>query len=148
MGSNLLAIYDALALVQVPVNGVIVPVKNVTGLPATVASGDVPIRLLMPLGTRPGSNAVSEITLMGMASSDWRITDMLLLKPAQAGKLDDVAPLMVRYMADYATALMRTRALAGAPIVGFSMDAGVGPYPEGTQWYGVNVTLTVKETWR
>jgi hypothetical protein len=148
--SDLLSIYTALAAMQVPVNGVIVPVKNVTELPESVAAGSTPIRLLMPLGTRPGATSIAALSFQGAAGGDWRIADLLLLRPAQAGKLETAAALLVRYMSDYAGALNRQRALAGAFIQGASLEAGVFTYPAGgaAQWFGVEAALMVREFWR
>jgi hypothetical protein len=152
MGSNLMGIYDALAAVQVPVNGVIVPVRNVDELPESVAAADCPVRLLMPWSERTGTNAVSFVTFGGMAQSDWTIVDLLLLRPAQAGKLETASAGVVRYMQDYATAINRVRALSQfAQVLGpVRFAPGVGAYPTGgaAQWFGVEVTLTVRETWR
>jgi hypothetical protein len=150
MGSNLMGIYDALAAVQVPVNGVIVPVRNVDELPASVESAQVPIRLLMPWGERTGQNAVSFVTLQGVGAADWTIVDLLLLRPAQAGKLETASAAVVAYMRDYATAINMRRSLAGAPVTGLRISAGVGTYPAGgaQQWFGVEVALTIRENWR
>jgi hypothetical protein len=148
--SALLAIYDALAAMQVPVNAVIVPVKKPTELPESVAAASTPIRLLMPMGTRPGSTAIAALTMQGAAGAEWRIADLLLLKPAQAGRLDQAAGVLVQYMQDYASALMRQRALAGAFIQSAGVEAGIFEYPaqSNVKWFGVEATLTVKEFWR
>ena len=150
--SALLAIYDALAAVQVPVNGVIAPVRNVTDLPESVVAGDCPVRLLMPWGERTGGNTESFLSLSGMAQADWTIVDLLLLRPSQAGKLETASEAVVRYMQDYATAINGRRALTQtAQVLGtVRFNPGVGAYPAGGSalWYGVEVTLTVRETWR
>lgn len=148
--SELLAIYDALAAVQVPVDGAIVRVKNVTELPESVAAADCPVRLLMPWGERTGTSAMSVISLGGMSQAEWQIVDLLLLRPAQADKLKTAAAAVVRYMRDYSIALARTRTLAGAVILNpVKLTSGVGEYPKGgPAWFGVEASLTVRETWR
>lgn len=148
--SALLSIYDALAAMQVPVAGVIVPVKRVTELPESVAAGSTPLRLLMPLGTRPGATSLAALTLQGAAGAEWGIADLLLLRPSSAGRLEQAAALLVQYMQDYAGALARQKALAGAFIQSARLEAGVFKYPAGgsAEWYGVEASLTVKEYWR
>lgn len=151
MGSNLLAIYAALAAVQVPLNGKVVPVRNVDALPESVAAGDTPVRLLMPWSERGGGANTSVLALQGLATADWVLVDLLLIRPAQAGKLETASEAIVRYMQDYASALARTRQLAGAVIAGpVRITSGVGAYPAGSaaQWFGVEATITVRETWR
>jgi hypothetical protein len=148
--SALLAIYAALAAMPVEIDGVAVPVLNVTQLPESVAAGRTPVRLLMPLGTRPGATSIAALALGGAAQAEWRIADLLLLRPAQAGRLEQAAAALVQYMQDYAVALNSTRALAGAFIQGAALEAGVFTYPAGgtAQWFGVEASLTVKEVWR
>lgn len=148
--SDLKAVYDALAAVPVALAGRVVTVRNVDALPASVAAADVPLRLLMPLGTRPGATAVSEVALTGIATAQWRLTDLLLLRPAQAGKLEEAAALLVEYQSAYVTALMRARMLNRCPILGIAIDCGVGPYPMagGVDWYGAQATVTVQEVWK
>lgn len=150
MGSNLLAIYAALAAVQVPISGAIVPVRNVDDLPESVAAGDCPVRLLMPWAERTGVNSATPVTFTDIALADWTIVDLLLLRPAQAGKLETASAGVVQYMADYVSALNRTRALAGAFVTSLRMSTGLGIYPAGgsATWFGVEVTLTVREIWR
>lgn len=150
MASNLTGIYDALAALEVPVNGAVVPVRNVDELPESVAAADCPIRLLMPWGERSGQNAVSFVTLQGVGTAEWALVDLLLLRPAQAGRLETASAAVVRYMQDYASAINRARALAGAPVTSLKIAAGVGTYPAGgsQQWFGVEVTLAIRETWR
>lgn len=148
--SALLDIYAALAAMPVPVNGVVVPVRKVTELPESIPAAACPVRLLMPLGTRPGAPAIASITLQGASTAEWRMADLLLLRPAQAGRLEQAAAMLVQYMEDYAKALAKQRALNGAFIQSAALEAGVFTYPAGgaAQWYGVEASLSVREYWR
>lgn len=149
MSSRLAAIYTALAAMPVPVGGALASVRNYDALPASVAAGDTPVRLLMPLSAQPGGG-VSVVTFSGAQQADWRIADLLLLRPAQAGRLEQAAALMVEYQVNYAAAVANARGLAGAFIQSLTMDAGVFTYPAGgtAQWFGVEVKLTLREVWR
>ena len=150
MTSNLTGIYAALAAMDVGLNGAIVPVRNYDELPASVAAADTPLRLLMPLSSRPGSPGIEPVAFGGIATAQWRITDLLLLRPQQAGRPEQAAADIVAYMAAYTGAVLRTRALANCLIESYTFDSGVFTYPAGgtASWFGVDVTLVVKESFR
>jgi hypothetical protein len=145
--SNLRTIYTALANVPVALNGSVVTALDVDKLPETVAAANLPLRLIMPLGTRPDARAMTFESLNGVSTAEWRITDLFLLQTTAQRKLEQVAPDLANYMAAYVTALSKARALAGALIENVSVTAGVYVYPaqSNATYFGVEATVTVRE---
>lgn len=151
MGTQLFSLYDVLADMPVAVNEIVVPARNLDNLKNSIGAGDCPVRLLMPLGTRVEARAVNAVTISGTtASVQWRMTDLLLWKPAgSGGGLRDEAVPLVAYMTAYFDALhlQRFRLGRNAVVENVTFEPTMVNFPGGgASWfYGVDVTLFVKE---
>lgn len=130
----------------------IVTTHNIDALPETIIENDTPCRLLLALGTRTDARSIVPVTLDGsVAVIGWRITDLFLLKPtgATAGLSTEV-PTLLRYVIAHFNALQaigfKLARVSTIENVTYEMD--VIEYPRGSRkmFYGVDVTIFVKET--
>jgi hypothetical protein len=157
-GSILLNIYDDLEAMTVTyVNksgGNSTPsVANLDEIPASVATADLPIRILLPIGQGAGGTNNAEILRGAGVKASWTITDLFLLDTA-ARELGPYiqAPVLLRYVAAYAEALGKQfQFLEGDSTLSLTINASIVPgmyeYPAGggTWFYGCKSDITIEE---
>lgn len=155
MASQIVELYNALALMSVSVSGVSVRVKRLDETPSKLDTADLPVRVLTPISQFLPRNANSAVWAVGGSSVvtqiTWSIADMMYWQPvAQNVGIQAVADDLIIYMREYLTMLNAF----SPPAVGSTMwianvglQAGVYEYPilSGRLFYGVVATLTVME---
>lgn len=151
MGSNITGIYDALVAMSVTVSNKTPTVYGITGLPNTVATADLPVRIVEILGSNAmeGEGLPRTIGANPQISANWMLSDLLLWLPqAQGAGVKQVAQTLVEYSGLYIDAARAIRAItSNASIMSVSPVAGVYEYPlnSGILYYGVAVKVKVKE---
>lgn len=149
--SDLVNIYDALAAMPVTIEGAVVTAYAPRNMPASVPTGNLPVRILLPLGTRSGANAVSQQSMARQnvtVTCEWRCVDLFLYKPGSQGRVSDNAGALVQYQAAYVDAIKYYHHLTKTALIeAVAMDVGIYEYPAGSkeQYFGVQVTVTIKE---
>lgn len=156
MASQIVELYNALALTSITVNGVAVRVKRLDELPNALDTAGLPCRLLTPISPFLGNNLQSGIwtvaTYSGVNEVRWNVADIAYFKPvAQDIGIRAVADDLVIYMREYQAMISAfTMSSAGGStmwVQNLAMSAGVFEYPllSGRFFYGVAATLTVVE---
>ena len=147
--SDILAIYDAIEGVTV---SPVTTVKNLDSLPASPSAAAMPMRLLLPFGA--GDNEGNMLEYMDRGSNafvDWRIIDLLLMRPVGQGEgIHTVAALVVAYAGAYIDTMVQHRYLDDRhqlEITGVTAKPGIVEYPSGggIYYHGCVCTLTVRE---
>lgn len=138
--SNITAIYHALANMEVGTAKL--KAKDVHEIKFQFSDKELPMRLLMP-STETDAGFIMIGSLVDVA---WQITDMMLLDPVgTGGGIHEYSGAMVEYIGDYLTAIKANRSLyAGSHVENIAAEAGMIDWGS-KQYYGVIVTLTVKE---
>lgn len=148
MSSQLRAIYTAIANMDVLSGGAVVTAYDVSDLPASVPSGALPVRLLMPLsGESAGLNGrPMSVGGFGRGSViNWQIVDLLLHTPAAQNKLDVIVPALVDYQVAYMEAMMRLT-MPSVAVTALDVGFSVGVYSyANTEYYGVETRLSIRE---
>jgi hypothetical protein len=151
MSNQINAIFSALEAMSVQVDGNAPAVYGLTGLPNTVASANLPARILEIMDNAAEMSAGTHRTLSstpGMAIN-WVLTDLLLYLPTAQGQgLVQVASSLVTYCGKYIDAIQVNEALiATASVIGLKVVPGRFEYPSdsGTFYFGAVATLTIKE---
>lgn len=143
-------VYANVAAMTVSVGGVTPAVKSLAQLPNSIATADLPMRLLLPTGQGAGdARGISIIDASGNVQVNWAVTDLMLWRPcAQGLGLRDVASDLITYIGAYVDALRTNMSIApGCQINGANVQPGQYEYPQGSgNWYfGVQATLEVVE---
>jgi len=148
LSASLIAeIYQKLAELSVAAGGKTVTVYSLSTLPNSVASANLPARLLLPVIT--GEGGARQVTVMNTQNKfivSWTLTDLLLYQPAAQGTgIAQVANPLVTYCADYLAALRLK--IVGMGIDSITAEPDVYEYPQGSGsvYFGVRVSLTVKD---
>lgn len=148
MASDILNIYSAIADMTVAATNFTPTAYDIDEIPNALSSAACPARLILPLGTAGENRSTTFQTVGRLLAVDWKITDLLLLKPlGQGAGLHSVAFDLVDYMKAYMSAVKADRRLGNGVLVSLSFDAGVFNYPQNTKnwYYGVETTLTIRE---
>ncbi len=114
----------------------------------TIAAADVPVRIIAPYQSDRLAQ-VDWLTPTGRASVEWQIADMLLVRPAGAGRgARDYAADISVYLDDYITHVANSP-LRDRRWMTTRLTAGVGliAWPPGQEaiWEGVTITLTIRQ---
>lgn len=160
MTCQLDAIFAAVAAIAVPytdaVRGVVTPTAYVPdNLPPTIPSGNLPVRLLLPLGTQPNARSAVAVTFGRGSTIPWTIFDLFLLRPVTQGQLlEHAVGSLVKYTQAYidafstpaARSLIRNSSGA-ATLESIIADMGIYTYPRdsSTSYFGVEMALSIKE---
>jgi hypothetical protein len=149
--TQLTAIYNALAAIDVTVNGVTPRVFNFDNLKAEIHTAELPCRLLLPMGERLGGEA-SVISMGGHGSVPWTICDLMLWSPIAQGRgIKEHPGALVAYMEAYVNTMQQHMKLLRSPVTAtvekIRPDAGLFSYPVNTEtwYYGVECIVTVRE---
>lgn len=131
-------------------DGTPVRVRGLDNLATQVTRANLPLRLLLPVGSNANGRNLSIITADGGGrSAVWTIPEIALLRPVSAGQgLEEAAGELVDYVTAYEAAILARRtAFTGFIINNIAIDTGELEWPrESGSWYfGVSVTLTVTE---
>ena len=155
MASQIVELYNALALTSITVNGVAVRVKRLDETPSKLDTADLPVRVLTPISQVRPQNANSAVWAVGASSVvtqiTWTIADIMYWQPvAQNVGIQAVADELVAYMRDYLSMLKTFSPPASGStmwIANVGLQAGVYEYPilSGRLFYGVVATLTITE---
>lgn len=151
MSSQLRAIYAAIAGMPVRYNSAIVTAYDLAALPNQVPATNLPVRLLLPLESRGEGRGVNYVSLgtPAVVTVDWKLVDLMLALPISQGSgIQDVAPLLVDYKAEYLEHVRNNKRIAHvANITSVAMEMAAFTYPASsrTAYFGVEVTLTIKE---
>lgn len=149
--ASLAEIYEALAGLDVAINGSTVPVRYLSALPDTVTAAGLPLRLLLP--TPPQGTDVDSFTIADFGSKnavvDWRVTDLMLLAPTRLGEgLGGVAATLSGYAQAYLDAIRanHTLGLTATGVLKAQVDIRPFEYPSYSDhwYYGVAVVLTIR----
>jgi hypothetical protein len=155
--SNILSLYDALAQKSISVtpygkNDAVTPtIKNLQSIPRNVESVDCPVRLLLMSDDSGDAQNLTRASHSGAMTTTWRITDLLLWEPTEAG-LTLNGPTyrdMVAYCGAYADMLKdAARRLAGRmAFVSADIAPGNYVYPAGSErrYFGAAARLVFEE---
>jgi hypothetical protein len=152
MASDLRLIYRALAAMPVGAAGVVPTVYGYDALPQ-VNTANTPARLQLPFGTHLDTSVNKPLSFGGKAMVMWKMTDLLLWSPIGQGVLSDHAAALLEYVENYINALAALSFYlaiggVGGVVEGWTIDPGIFEYPAGSgaQFFGVEITLSVKET--
>lgn len=149
MPSELLAIYDAIAALDIAIDGSVIPVDNLSGLRPSVPSSDLPRRVLHPYNGRlDGSSGFPTLGLDPISTAQWVISDLFLLCPQGQSDIADLTPDLVQYMAVYADAVRHIRCPTDlSAITSVRFRPGLDEYPQGSgvRYFTVTVALTIEE---
>jgi hypothetical protein len=125
--------------------------KDLDELPNSITDAHLPIRLLLPFNARAGAQNYT-FTDYGHtdAEIDWLVTDLMLLGSVGLGRGPiDFAVDTVLYTKAYAEFLVGWHPVASKPlfVTNAQFTPGVWNWPilSNSQFYGVEVQLTVKE---
>lgn len=159
MGSQIASIYDALGAWEFSVTIGGSP-ADVTALWDDTLSKDIPdamlpVRVLTPVEGSLEGDGLQFVTFGSTPTGvvDWIIRDVLLVKPITQGRgLPEVAPVLVAYVAAYASKVQTARrivsdATSKATIIRADPLPGVIEWPLGSEkfYQGVEWKLTVTE---
>ena len=148
MGSQLRAIYEAVAAVNVQIDGATVTAWTPYTLQNKVNAAALPLRILTPITSVEDGSNMAAITLdRGVGTATWRIEDLCLLAPAASGRgLIEFAGVLVDYQAEYTSRMLQdAQLMRGGRVTGVSSDAGTYSYV-GVDYFAVKMTLLVAET--
>ena len=115
----------------------------------TLASGEVPARILTPVSS--AEEGKQQLTVTGQVQQvEWRVADRLLYQQSGEGEgLEDVLGVLTAYVDAYHAALkaMRFKLGNGARVGSIATDMGTYLYPSNSdqEYFGVEVTLEIKE---
>lgn len=151
MPSRLKTYYQALAETNLTAREQNIPVRGVVNLQTSVSAGDLPVRLLLPVGARADGRNIAAIDLSGrFRTARWRITDLLLLANTTEGRgLEDFAEELVDYVVQYETVMNARRQMAaGMLLEDLSIETGIFEWPHlsGVWYFGAQAVHGVKET--
>ena len=158
--SDISAIYDALAALTILVEGSPPTVRNLADIKPSLRAADLPLRMLLPVGTDTRGQTLDYATLqVGSASIIWTLTDVLFLRPVAQGQGLETAPVaLAEYAQDYVNALLSQHMLVKsggnrAQVLNVSVAPGIYHWPiganianGGTAYFGVWCVVTVKES--
>lgn len=149
MGSQIVAIYNAIAAVEVTIDSE--PILGRLLEDANTVVNSTPVRIISPLSDKNEAKGVARMTLGNQSQADWTITDLLLYKLTTDGSgLEHSMYWLVKYLGAYVDAL-RTNYKLGfvrhVAITNIDVEIGVYRYPiNGDKFYhGAKATLTVHE---
>lgn len=159
MTSAIVDIYSAIEGIEVLVDGAAPFVYGLTGIPNTVASADLPVRVLLDLANAGEGQSMQFHTVNsgigggGAQYIDWQISDLMLLLPeAQGLGVKQVAETLVAYTGAYVDAVRDNRelvdeALNSASFTALRVSPGIYEYPaeSGNRYWGVMATSTIRE---
>jgi hypothetical protein len=159
MTSAISAIYTAVESMTVLVGSDTPTVYGLTGIPNTVASANLPCRILLDLANAGEGQSMNFFTINSGISGggaqyiDWQIDDLMLLLPlAQGIGNKQVSSNLIAYCGAYIDACRTNRGLVNtstneANITNLRVAPGVYNYPNGsdTFYWGVRAELTIRE---
>lgn len=159
MSSAIGAIYTAIEAMSVLAGEKTPTVYGLTGLPNTVASANLPCRILLDLANAGEGQSMeffsinSGISGGGAQYVDWQLSDLLLYLPqAQGLGVKQVAVALVDYTGAYVDACRSNRGLVNtatneANVTGLRVAPGIYEYPvsSGNFYWGCMATLTIRE---
>lgn len=152
MATRIDEIFAALAAIDVTFDAQVVTTYNVDALPESVDNRHTPCRLLLPLGTRAEARSITPVVVSGkVASIQWRITDLFLMKPTGlTGGIAVEAPKLLAYMKAHFDAIQEAnfRLTRHALIENLTYEPTITPFPTAgkTEYFAVEVGVFPKET--
>jgi len=158
MSSILLTIYDDLAAMAVTyvdksAANATPTVYNLSAIPSSVSTAQLPCRILLPIGQGQGGTPTATILRGAGVEAQWIVTDLYLCETAarDAG-IYILAPVLMRYVVAYAEALgiqfqFRHGYSTESLTISSSIVPGMYEYPagSGTWFYGVKCDVTIDE---
>lgn len=144
MSCQLIAIIDAVAAMSV---SPITRVLRGTTLKNSIASADVPVRIISAVGMRSQGMKPMSMTSSPLLTALWSVTDLALIRPAGLGMgLRDVAFGMEQYMATYTDVMRGLRSTTWSlDDTQFASRVVEWPAQSGTYFDAVVVTHVIKE---
>ncbi|MCA0455644.1 MAG: hypothetical protein LCI00_16835 [Chloroflexi bacterium] len=159
MTSEIVAIYDTVEAMTVLVDGMTPTVYGLTGIPNGVVNADLPCRILLDLAQGGEGESMQFVTVNsgigggGEQYIDWRINDLMLLKPLGLGiGSREVTQALIAYTSAYIDAVRSNRNLLetdnnSASFTNLNVTPGTYEYPaeSGHFFWGVMATSTIRE---
>lgn len=151
MSSRLRDIYRAIQETNVSINGVPIPCRGLDNLDSRVSRANLPVRLLLPVGSNASGRSITILDAAGMGRQGvWTIPELALLgEVAQGQGLEEFAGALVDYVVAFEDAIVerRTQMQQSFIITNIAVDTGEFEWPrESTAWYfGVRTLYTVTE---
>lgn len=150
--SKLRGIYKAIEGTNIELNGKTVKCRGLDNFSIVVNTANLPLRLLLPVGSNANGRNLSVISADHTGrSAVWLIPELALLAPVAAGQgLEEFAGDLVDYVVLYERAILDRRADfadQGFFITNMALDTGMFEYPaeSGKFYFGVRSNLTVQE---
>ena len=148
--STIRAIYAHLAQQPIAVDGVTPAAFDLAQLPSYVDSAMLPCRLLTPMNPRSEAREFGFTALGKLAKVTWHLTDLLLWREAATGiGLEDIAPLLIDYVAAYMAMLRQHRSMGQtqAHLISARFTYGTFEWPDQSThiFDGVSCELDIEE---
>lgn len=148
--SRLRQIYKALEEVHVELRGRTVRCRGLDNLAAQISRANLPLRLLLPVGSSANGRNLTIITADGTGrNATWLIPELCLIATATQGQgLEEYAGDLVDYVVALEQAALARRVdFEGFLVNNIAMDTGIFEWPSGSDvWYfGVRTNYTVTE---
>ena len=153
--SNLRGLYTALAAIDITfikedTVSETVSAYDLNSIPNTIASANLPIRILTPVNGRcEGIESASSADEASGRIVVWELTDLMLWRPTAHGSgLRDFASDLTRYIDAYELTMRAHRnILTGFDIMSMRFAPDVYGYPAGGKfdYFGVKIILTIRE---
>lgn len=150
--SKLRECYKVIENTTIHLDGKVVRCRGLDNLQTQVSTANLPLRLLLPVGSNANGRNLSMISAdhTGRAAT-WLIPELMLLAPVGAGQgLEEYAGPLVDYVVEYEYAILDRRSdysTEGFLISNMALDTGIYEWPAGSdKWFfGVRSNLTVQE---
>ncbi len=146
-------LFDYLALKAMTVNTDTASprVLGLDELPGNVPTDICPVRLLLPFGAGENEGTMIDYTSGNNAFINWKIIDIFLLRPVDAGEgIHTAADVLVAYARKYIKVCILNRFLDDAHVLeikAVTAKPGIIEYPSssGQYFHGCLCTLTIRE---
>lgn len=159
MTSAIVAIYTAIEDMTVLVGTKTPEVYGLTGIPNTIASANLPCRVLLDLANAGEGETMQFHTINsgigggGAQYIDWQVGDLMLMLPEGQGIGNkQVAQTLVAYTGAYIDAVRNARDLVdsddnSASFTALRVSPGIYEYPaeSGNRYWGVMASATIRE---
>lgn len=149
MGSQLEAIFNAIAATGINIEGTPIVGRNLAEISTVVNS--TPTRIISPLSDKNEGKKAARMTLGNQSQVDWTITDLLLYKLTTDGSgLEYNMHRLALYQGKYVDAMRANYKLGFARhvmITDIDVEIGIYQYPlnSGKFYHGAKATLLVHE---
>lgn len=148
--SSLREIYKNIEETHVELNGDVVRVRGLDNLKTAVNAANLPLRLLLPVGSSASGKNLMVMTADGSGRNGiWTIPELFLLALATSGKgLEEFAGTLVDYVVEFESAFLFRRTDAVNYVYNnLALETGMYEWPIGSEvWYfGCRAIHTVTE---